>query len=319
MREGSILSMPTPGEHSAWLELRRQQLLHLLGDFPVRAPLNAKVVQRKEEPDRVLELVHYESEPGEVVPALLMIPRRRTPPLPAVLCHHQHAGQYELGKSEVAGLAGNPQQAYAAELCARGFITLSPDTICFEERRDPRFDGESYERFLSHELLLKGLTLQGKMIWDVTRAVDYLCSRPEVDQARIGMLGHSMGGAETWFSLPFEPRIKVGVASCATSTFAAILHARAIHNYGLYVPGLLQWGDVPDIVSLIAPRPFFMLTGEQDWRFPVSGAREVLGRAKMMYQRLGAPEAIDLYVSPGGHEFSDEMRSRAYNWIDRWV
>jgi dienelactone hydrolase len=315
----AVLSLPTPEQHPAWLELRRQQLIRLLGGFPVHSPLRAQVVKRKEEADRIVELVQYESEPGEIIPAVVMIPKHRTPPLPALLCHHQHAGQYELGKSEVCGWAGNPQQAYAAELCARGYLTLAPDTICFEDRRDPRFDGEQYERFLSHELLLKGWTLQGKMIWDVKRAVEYLGTRPEVDKERIGMIGHSMGAAETWFSMPLEPKLKVGVASCATTTFASILAAGAIHNYGLYVPGLLQWGDTPDIVSMIAPRPFFLLTGEQDWRFPVSGAKEVYTRAKMMYQRLGAGEAIDLYISPGPHEFNDEMRKRAYNWIDRWL
>jgi dienelactone hydrolase len=313
------LALPTVEEHPAWLEIRRQQLTRLLGGFPGRDALRPRVTKQRLEPDRIVELIHYESEPGEVVPGVLMIPRHRTPPLPAVLCHHQHAGQYDLGKSEVLGWAGNPQQAYAAELCARGYLVFAPDTICFEERQDKRFEGEAYERFLSHELLLKGLTLQGKMIWDVMRAVDYLCTRPEVDASRIGMIGHSMGAAETWFSMSLEPRLKVGVASCATTTFASILAAGAIHNYGLYVPGLLQWGDTPDVVSMIAPRPFFMLTGAQDWRFPVSGAKEVLARAKMMYTRLGAPEAIDLLISPGPHEFNDEMRNRAYHWIDRWL
>ncbi len=313
------IALPTFAEHEGWLARKRHELGDLLGEFPPESELAPKVIRRKEEADRIVELVTYEVEPGDVVSAVLMIPKHRTPPIPTLFCHHQHAGQYDLGKSEVVGWAGNPQQAYAAELCARGYVTFSPDTVCFEERRDPRFEGDQYERFLSEELSLKGWTLQGKMIWDVMRGIDYLCTRPEVDRRRIGMIGHSMGAAETWFSMSLEPRIKVGVASCATTTFTSILAAGAIHNYGLYVPRLLTWGDVPDIVSMIAPRPFFFLTGEKDWRFPVSGAREVHARAKMMYQRLGAPDAIDLYVSPGPHEFNDEMRSRAYHWVDRWL
>jgi dienelactone hydrolase len=236
-----------------------------------------------------------------------------------VLCHHQHAGQYELGKSEVVGWAGNRQQAYAAELCARGYITLAPDTIGFEDRSHPSLSGPDYERFLHYELLLKGLTLQGKMIWDVMRGIDYLTLREEVDTERIGMIGHSMGAAETWFSMSLEPRIKVGAASCATTTYAGILAAAAVHNPGLYVPGILKWGDVPEVISMIAPRPLLILNGEKDWRFPVAGAREVVNRAGMLYRRLGEPEALELFVSPGGHEFSDEMRQRAYHWFDRWL
>jgi len=316
---GEMLALPSPSKHTNWLRAKRRQLTRLLDGFPAREPLNARTVRRKEEADRIVEWVTYETEPGDVVPALLLIPRHRTPPLPAVFCHHQHAGQYDLGKSEVVGLAGNPQQAYAAELCARGYVTLAPDTIGFEERGHPNLSGAEYERFLAHELLLKGFTLQGKMIWDVMRGIDYLRSRPEVAEERIGAVGHSMGAVETWFAAALEPRIRAAAASCGTTTYAAVLAAERCHNYGFYVPGILKWGDIPDVVSLIAPRPFLILAAEQDRGFPVSGARAVANRAGMLYRRLGASEALELFVSPGAHEFTDEMRSRAYHWFDRWL
>jgi len=315
----SPLSLPSRNEHASWLKAKRRQLARLLGGFPSSDPLNARTVRRKEEADRIVEWVEYEAERGDVVPAILLIPRRRTPPMPAVLCHHQHAGQYDLGKSEVVGWAGGPQQAYAAELCARGYVTLSPDTIGFEDRSHPNLSGPDYERFLHYELLLKGLTLQGKMIWDVMRGIAYLTSREEVDAKRIGMIGHSMGAAATWFSMSLEPRIKVGAASCGTTTYSGILAAAAVHNPGLYVPGILKWGDVPEVISMIAPRPLLILNGEKDWRFPVAGAKEVVNRAGMLYRRLGNPEALELFVSPGGSEFTDEMRQRAYHWLDRWL
>ncbi len=70
---------------------------------------------------------------------------------------------------------------------------------------------------------------------------------------------------------------------------------------------------------MCAPRPLFLLAGQDDWRFPLAGAKAVLNRAGMMYQRLGAADALGLYVSPSAGEFTDDMRSRAYNWLDRWV
>jgi dienelactone hydrolase len=293
--------------------------MRLLGDFPAKEPLNVSAVRRKEEAGRVIEWVTYQTEAGDSVPAVLLIPRHRTPPLPGVFCHHQHAGEYDLGKSEVLGWSGNEQQAYAAELCARGYVCLAADTIGFEERGHARLSGAEYERFVAHELLLKGFTLQGKMIWDVMRGIDYLASRPEVDSKRIGMIGHSLGAVETWFSMALEPRIRVGAASCGTTTYGAVLAGERQHNYGFYVPGILKWGDIAEVVSMIAPRPFLILAGEQDRGFPVSGAREVAARAGMLYRRLGAAEALELFVSPGPHEFSHEMRQRAYHWFDRWL
>jgi dienelactone hydrolase len=317
--KANLLALPSAREHASWLRAKRRQLTRLLGGFPSKEALNAETVRREEEESRIVEWVRYESEPGDVVPAVLLIPKHRTPPLPAVICHHQHAGQYELGKSEVVGWRGNPQQAYAAELCGRGYITLAPDAIGFEERGHPRLSGPEYERFLAHELLLTGATLQGKMIWDVMRAGDYLSSRPEVDGERMGAIGHSLGAVETWFAAALEPRIKVAAVSCGTTTYAAVLAAEAYHNYGFYVPGILKWGDIPEVVSMIAPRPLLILAGANDRGFPASGAEDVVARAGMLYRRLGAPEALELYVSPGGHEFTDEMRRRAYHWLDRWL
>jgi dienelactone hydrolase len=314
-----FLALPSPAEHAGWLRAKRRQLTRLLGGFPSKGALNAETVRREEKDDRVIECISYEAEPGDVVNAVLMVPRRRTPPMPAVLCHHQHAGQFDLGKSEVVGWAGNPQQAYAAELCSRGYVTFAPDAVGFEERAHPHLSGPDYERYLHYELLLKGMTLQGKYVWDVMQALDYLRSRPEVDKDRVGMIGHSLGAVETLFSAALAPNIKAAAASCGTTTYADVLKVEAVHNPGYYVPNMLTWGDFPEVVSMIAPRPLLVMNGEKDWRFPLSGAKDVVARAGMFYRRLGAPEGIELFASPEGHEFTGEMRKRAYHWFDRWL
>jgi len=41
--------------------------------------------------------------------------------------------------------------------------------------------------------------------------------------------------------------------------------------------------------------------------------------AFMLYRRLGRPDALEPFVSPDGHELSDEMGQRAYHWFDRWL
>ncbi len=57
------LALPTPATHAAWLAVKRQELTGLLGGFPPRTSLTINVVRRKEEADRIVELLEYESEP----------------------------------------------------------------------------------------------------------------------------------------------------------------------------------------------------------------------------------------------------------------
>ena len=44
---------------------------------------------------------------------------------------------------------------------------------------------------------------------DCLRAVDFLCSRPEIDTARIGVMGSSQGGALSVATAALDPRIKI--------------------------------------------------------------------------------------------------------------
>lgn len=48
---------------------------------------------------------------GDRIPALFLRPFG-TGPFPAVVAHHQHASEWHFGKSEVAGIVGDPHQAF---------------------------------------------------------------------------------------------------------------------------------------------------------------------------------------------------------------
>jgi dienelactone hydrolase len=264
------------------------------------------------------------------VPAYLLRPRDLAPGerRPGVLAHHQHAGQYHLGKSEVAGLAGDPEQAYALELARRGYVVLAPDALGFEERgpfagrldspsrQDP---GRDFERFEFTRRLLHGSCLQTKLVWDMRRGLDYLQSRPEVDPARLGCIGHSLGGQQTLFLAALDERVGAAVSSCGFASMRAVLRAGVNHNFGAYVPGWLEHGDVGDLLAAVAPRPFLALNGVADRIFPIDGLHDSYAVARPAYAAAGSAERLDLGVYPGGHGFTGEMRARAYQWLDRWL
>jgi dienelactone hydrolase len=299
--------------------LTRDVLRGLLGRFPAAGDLLPEVIERVDLGDLVREKVRYQAEPGEWIPAYLFVPKGRTAPGPAVLCLHQHAGQFHLGKSEPAGLAGNPEQFYALELARRGYVTLTADSLCFEERHDPRFEGNNHERFEFTRRLVEGSTLQAKMAFDAMRAIDYLATRPEVDPSRIGCIGHSLGGQQTLFTAALDERIAAAVSSCGFASFRTIFRDLINHNFSLYVPRLLDHGDVGDILALVAPRPFLAVVGNADRIFPFDGIVESIETAKRRYRALEAEDRLGLIAVDGGHGFTDYLREKAYAWLDTYL
>lgn len=143
---------------------------------------------------------------------MLLIPDQVTSahPTAGIALWHQHNGQYYLGKSEPAGLAGNPMHHTGVALAKEGYVVLCPDALCFGERQDPTGilkDGE-YERFEFLRQVVRGRSLAWKNILDMRRAVDLLCERQEVRADKLGCYGHSMGSTHSWLVGPLEPQLK---------------------------------------------------------------------------------------------------------------
>jgi len=78
----NLLSLPSRADHQAWLRAKRRQLVRLLGGFPPKTPLTPEITRRQESPDRIIEWVRYDSEPGDPVTAAVLLPPPPTPPHP---------------------------------------------------------------------------------------------------------------------------------------------------------------------------------------------------------------------------------------------
>ena len=89
-------------------------------------------------------------------------------------------------------------------------------------------------------------------------AIDYLQTRPEINAKRVGMLGYSMGGTQTFLLTAVEPRIKVAIA-CAVPADTEKLSLVAPQNYARGIAG----------------RPFLMLMGQNDPLCSVEQARQL--------------------------------------------
>jgi pimeloyl-ACP methyl ester carboxylesterase len=154
-----------------------------------------------------------------------------------------------------------------------------------------------------------------KMIWDGVRAVDYLCSLEDVDNERIGCIGHSLGGKEALFLAAFDPRIKVTVSS-----EGGIGLTFSNWEAEWYLGGEIRKPDFPldnhQVLAMIAPRPFLLLggdsaDGDRSWPYILN--------VKPIYDLLGASDAIAFFNHKQGHAYPPEARKRACEWIDFYL
>lgn len=285
------------------------------GDWPTPCPLNVRLREEIPQDGFTIRSVYYDAEPNDPIPAMLLIPDGVTPekPAPAIAVWHQHAGQYHLGKTEPAGLSGNPMHHTGAALAREGYVVLCPDALCFEERQDPtqRLKGGEYERFEFLRYVVSGKCMAWKNILDMRRAIDYLCSLPEVQSDKIGCYGHSMGSTHTWMVGPWEERLKCLVGNCCLPTYAAIHKNHMLHCFPNFVPGIYQFGDTPDIAALIAPRALHLNLGELDGGSPIDEARQGIERISQTYVAQNASDKFTSYIEAGsGHILSEEMWQR---------
>jgi len=307
----------------------RQALFSRLGAFPRPTALAPMLAAPIDEGEYSRVRMTYEVEAGERIAAWLLIPKGPVPEggWPAILAIHQHAGQFDLGKSELVGLVGDPMYAYGRDLCLRGYLVLCPDMLCFEERRPSHdaqqtrrvLEGEKYERFEFTSRLLAGSCLQTKYLHDLGCAVDALVSLPEVNRERLGAIGHSLGGQETLWLTWYDPRIAAAVSSCGFGLFSTLLRQGINHNFDAYIPGMLDICDMDALVMDLAPRAFLLTAGESDPLFPIDGVRSIVEKARQHFAQQGLPERFQALLFPAGHCFPDEVKVQAYAFLDRWL
>ena len=297
-------------------------LKSLGGEWPPAENLNVRSHQIMEEDGFTIESVYYNAEVNDVVPAFLLIPKgvSATNPAPAVAVWHQHAGQYHLGKSEPAGLAGDPMHHTGSALAKAGYVVLCPDAICFEERQNENLDARQYEEFEFLRYIVGGKCLAWKNILDMKRAIDFLVSRPEVQTNKIGCYGHSMGSTHTWLIGPWEDRLKCLVANCCLPTYAAIQRQHMLHCFPNFIPNIQQYGDTPNIVALIAPKPLHMNFGELDGGSPIEDVRAGMRIITQAYTNAGVTQNFSYYIENGsGHILSKTMWKKTIQWFDKYL
>jgi len=270
--------------------------------------------------------VRFNSGTGDILNGYLLVPEGVTAaaPAPAVLAMHS---TIEQGARVTVGLDRvRENRYYGMELALRGYVVLAVDIITAGERIFPGsgpFETGQFDRRYPE------WSAMGKTLSDHRRAVDYLCTRPEVDSGRIGAIGHSAGGYNAFFLQAFDTRVKAVVTSCGFTPMgtAASPFQFARDRWFVHFPRLREYlraGVVPcdmhEVMALCAPRPLFNYSAREDHIFPSwwavdEGLKQVAG----LYEILGAAEVFERVDGEGDHDFPPGVRERAYLWLDRWL
>jgi dienelactone hydrolase len=302
----------------------RATLWKLLGRLPARPQAPAvRVLTTEEHEDYRVERFDIDNAAGDRIPGVLILPIRASRPLPAILWHHSHGGEYEHGCAEVFQTHPTPE-APAATLARRGYAVLSIDACCFGDRSGqgpggPGEHGSAAEMTAAKLNLWLGRTLWGMMVRDDLIALDYLCSRPEIDAARIAVAGMSMGATRSWWLMALDDRPKAGVAVCCLTRYRDLIATQAIPEHGIYyyVPGMLNHFDTEAVIACVAPRPFLSLAGELDPGSPAEGVRKIERAARPAWQLWNRDNAFRSDIEPGvAHVFTPAMWQKTVAWFD---
>jgi len=295
---------PDYSRKSEWLRHRRSvraKLIQALGGFPEeRCPLNAQITGRLERDGYAIEKLLYQSRPGFYVTAAVYVPTDSRLPAPAILCPHGHwqNGHYHPEvQSRMIGLA------------KRGYVVLALDKVGYNERE---FQGPHRSR----NLFLVGMSVQGIQVWDNMRAIDYLCTRDDVDPERIGCTGASGGGNQTMYVSSLDDRIKACAPVCSVEMAECYMH-KAFCTCET-TPGLLQFADLVDVCGLVAPRALLLVHGLLDDGFRIDSARKVLRQLQKIYGFYD-PAKVSSFAAYSEHGYNKEMREAVYAWFDKWL
>lgn len=318
----------TEEEWLTWRDAFKRKLHELMAPWPNACPLDPIIIERVPCDGYVREKVLFRSEEDMCVPAYVLTPAAAPPAdsgrYPAVVCQHGHG----FGKDDVVGLTHGTLERWRVRqalhydfgpgLAQRGYVVIAMDARGFGERAlgYPTGSGEYGCNMVQIKAQLLGLNLLTLNVFDVTRCIDYVLSRPDVDPARVGCLGLSYGGTLALFAAALDERITATIVSGYLGSLYEQTFVRGDTCGQQIVPNLLCWGELSDVACLIAPRALLVESGTDDDLFGIGAAKEAYSRVQHLYETIHAPEKVSHHVFVGGHRWDG---SPAQAWLDRWL
>ena len=302
-----------------------------------RVPLAAQIQKLPATNDLMQFHFSFASEVSNRVPGILTETTNFPGERPVVIALHGTGGS----KTSMFSLCHNLAEA--------GFIAVAIDGHYHGERKIGRGEIDY------NEAMVRAWHGSGEhpfyydTVWDVMRLVDYLSTRDDVDTNRIGLIGISKGGIETYLATAADPRIAVAVPCIGVESFRWALDNNdwqgrigtiqpafdtiAKENgvmqpdsafvqkfYDRVVPGIYSEFDGPQMLALIAPRPLLVINSDSDNHTPLPGVIECTNAAQNAYAAGLAADRFSVIIQKNtGHQVKPESERAAIEWFVKWL
>jgi hypothetical protein len=284
----------TAEECRAWQKEFAGKLRTALGPYDPPKQWKVTSVRKVEHDDYTFEDLILEAKDHPALPLCVLTPKNAE--------KGKHAGILALHGHSPNGHLAIGQGDAGRTLVRKGFVVVTPCFTPFGVRLGKPEDYGKQDpcgvTFIRLQLL--GKLLIAENLRDSLWALEFLASRPEVNPERIGCVGLSYGGRMCMLTSALEPRIKIAVVGGALNVMQERIQVK--YSCGAQViPGLLKYGDVPEIGSLIAPRPAIWQWGANDALIKPADAEDAIKRMRVAYKALGAADNLIVDRFEGGH------------------
>jgi len=294
----------------------RKQLFEMLGlePLPKKTDLKPVITGKVEQGEFTVENIHFQSRPGLYVTANLYIPKNIEKPVPTILYVSGHG---PVKKNNISYGNKVSYQHHGAWFARHGYICLILDSLQMGEIEAIHHGTYRYDMWWWNS---RGYTSAGVEAWNCIRALDYLQTRKEVDNDRIGVTGRSGGGAYSWWISALDDRIKVAVPVAGITDLQNHVVDGCVEGHCdcMYIVNTYRW-NYPLVAALVAPRPLLISNSDKDTIFPLDGVVRVHEKVRDIYRLYDADNKLGLQITEGPHKDTQELRVHAFVWFNRFL
>jgi cephalosporin-C deacetylase-like acetyl esterase len=303
---------------SDWRDRQKEikaTLDRIVGPFPERTPLQARVTGVVQKGGYRFEKIVFESMPNFFVTGVLFIPDGLTSKVPAILyvCGHSTAGFHYV-----------PYLIQILNLVKKGFVVFALDPVGQgeriqywnpEEKASRVGDAVLEHSYAGAQCFITGYSPARYLIWDGIRAIDYLISRPEVDRNRLGVTGRSGGGTQSAYIGAIDARVKAAAPENYMTTFQRLIETRGVQDAEQnFMHGIASGIDLPDLLVARVPQPTLMVTTTRDI-FSIQGAREARDEVAKAFRAFGKEGNLFMVEDDAAHASTRKNREATYKFF----